>query len=347
MKKIAVLGDTLVNDEIYGIQRYAFELMKQIDKMNLQDTAIYLIIPKNKTINYEFQRIKVVNYGGIKNPFLWRQISFVNYAKKNNCEILDLTLGLTIRKCDYVCLHDCIFEEYKEDFKGLKSRLKRLNYLLRTKIVVKNAKQIITVSETSAKILMRRYKVKNKIYVVYNGWEHYSLIKEDFSIFVEHPEYFEKKYFFALGSNLPHKNIKWIVEAAIHNPQYNFIVTGTNKFLKEELPDDIKNLFFTGYLKDSYVKALMIKSEALILPSFMEGFGIPPLEALSCGTSVIISHSSCLPEIYKNYARYIDPYNYDINMDNIMKLECDHSNKILDDYSWEKSATRLVDIIKE
>ena len=347
MKKIAVLGDTLVNDEIYGIQRYAFELMKQIDKMNLQDTAIYLIIPKNKTINYEFQRIKVVNYGEIKNPFLWRQISFVNYAKKHNCEILDLTLGLTIRKCDYVCLHDCIFEEYKEDFKGLKSRLKRLNYLLRTKIVVKNAKQIITVSETSAKILMRRYKVKNKIYVVYNGWEHYSLIKEDFLIFNEHPEYFEQKYFFALGSTLPHKNIKWVLAAAIQNPQYNFIVTGTNKFSKEELPDDIKNLFFTGYLKDSYVKALMIKSEALILPSFMEGFGIPPLEALSCGTSVIISHSSCLPEIYKNYARYIDPYNYDINMDNIMKLECDHSNKILDDYSWEKSAKRMVDIIKK
>ena len=347
MKKIAVLGDTIVDKEIFGVQRYALEILKELDNLldNESELEFFVVIPTYKECYVNFKNIKIAKYGKIKKAFLWRQISFVNYAKKNKCLTLDFTLGLTIRKCDYVCLHDVIIEDFKNEFKGFKQKINRLFYLFRARIVTKKAKTIFSVSKTSANLIMQKYKLKKEVEVVYNAWQHFALITPDFSILKNNPNYESKKYFFTLGSYLPHKNIKWVIEASKQNPEFNFIITGSNKWSKEDLPNNISNLFFTGYISDSCVKALMIKSEALILPSFVEGFGIPPLEALSCNTKIIVSNVSCLPEIYQDAAIYINPYDYNIDMEKILNQVVPDSSKVLNEYSWEKSAKKLLNML--
>ena len=100
---------------------------------------------------------------------------------------------------------------------------------------------------------------------------------------------------------LKHINYAWVIKAAIKNPQYYFVVTGTDAYsseienLKEKNPD---NLIYTGYISDGEIKALYQKCKALIQPSLYEGFGIPPLEALCVGGKAIVSNVSSLPEIY-------------------------------------------------
>lgn len=346
MKKVVVLGDTLVKNEPLGIQRFAYEILRELDLIE-KEYHCELLIPQDVECKLNFQTINIVRYGKHKG-FLWRQIDFPNYVRKHKEIGVDLTLGLPITGCNIVCLYDCIFETYPQDFISTKDKLKRISYLLRAKVNVKYAKKVITVSSYSKWELMRYYKIpENKICVIGNAWQHMNRIVSDDSIITD-LELKDKQYCFALGSSLPHKNLKWIVAAAIQNPEMQFVVTGTNRlssYAQDLNTENLKNVIFTGYLPDGQIKALMKHCYLFIQPSFIEGFGIPPMEALSCGAKILIANSSCLPEIYQKSAYYFDPHDYQ-NAE-IQKLTegLVDNEKVLGAYSWYKSAHEFHSLI--
>jgi glycosyltransferase involved in cell wall biosynthesis len=154
-----------------------------------------------------------------------------------------------------------------------------------------------------------------------------------------------REYCFSLGSVLYHKNLNWIVRAAEKNPGRLFLVTGSldlSSFAKDSKISKGSNIIMTGYLPDSQVKALMRHAAAFIHPSLSEGFGIPPMEAMSVGAKLLLSSASCLPEIYSDSAVYFDPLDYEsIDMDRLLGTECSSADQVLDKYSWKKSAKRL------
>ncbi len=95
--------------------------------------------------------------------------------------------------------------------------------------------------------------------------------------------------------------------------------------------------------------ALYSDCKAFIFPSLYEGFGLPPLEAMAAGARVIVSNASCLPEIYGHSVCYIDPYNTDVELSELLALQKNNvqfKEDILNRYSWEKSAERLHKIMK-
>ena len=134
---MAVLGDTFLSGNVYGIQRYAYEILKQLDTI-VKDIHIEIIVPEHFDVDCSFKNIKIVKFGKLKNLFLWRQICFPYYLIKYKRFGLDLTLGLSYLKTDVVCIHDCIYETYKDDFQTVKEKLKRLNYLIKVRHVVKH-----------------------------------------------------------------------------------------------------------------------------------------------------------------------------------------------------------------
>ncbi|MBO7612498.1 MAG: glycosyltransferase, partial [Treponema sp.] len=110
--------------------------------------------------------------------------------------------------------------------------------------------------------------------------------------------------------------------------------------------NSLKNVVMTGYLNDCEVKSLLSRCKAFVLPSYFEGFGLPPLEALSCGAKIIISNRTSLPEIYKDCAYYIDPDNPDINLDELLSHPVQEPSALLESLTLEKAAQRLYEIIK-
>ena len=347
-RTVAILGDTLLNDEPLGIQRYAYELLRELDFMQLGFNC-ELIIPANKKCTLRFNNIKIVPYGSIQNGFLWRQICYPSYVRKKKAISVDFTLGLVPTACDIVCLHDCIYEEYPKDFIGLKSKLKRYNYLIRTRLISKKAKKLITVSEFSKKRIEKHYHWFD-ITVIPNSWQHFNRVTADESVLTEFC--LDKgQYCFSLGSSLPHKNIKWLLAAAAQNQDIKFVITGTDRlslYQKELKIDSLNNVLFTGFLSDRKVKALMQNCRVFLHPSLYEGFGIPPMEAMSCGAKCILSNVTSLPEIYGNSVWYIDPYEYDnINLNEIMSQPIDDNNAVLSVYSWEHSSRKMVRLINE
>lgn len=348
MQKAVFLGDTILCDEPLGIQRYAYEIIKAIDEMDIPFSC-ELLVPENAVCNIEFKKIKVVHYGKHKKGFLWRQLDYSKYISAPDVIGVDLTLGLSVRGSDIVCLHDCIYESYPQEFVGFKNKLKRQSYLLRTRIGVKKAKRIVTVSETSKNELMKHYGITNdRISVVYNAWQHMLRITEDNGVLQKYG--LERhNYYFSLGSGLPHKNFTWVVYAAKNNPNDIFVISGTNRLgnYMSLLGDKrLDNVVFTGFLSDGEIKALMAGCKAFLHPAFVEGFGIPPLEALSCGAKILVSCASCLPEIYGDSAVYFDPKDYSADIDKLV-AEAHCTKDALDKYSWAESAERLITIINE
>ena len=113
----------------------------------------------------------------------------------------------------------------------------------------------------------------------------------------------------------------------------------------------LPNVKLLGYVTDSQVKWLMKNCKAFVFPSYYEGFGIPPLEALSVGAKIIVGNSASLPEIYKTSAAYIDPYNPDCDLSELLsKLpsDCNQiSDAVLKEYTYDKAAQKLYNILQK
>ena len=207
----------------------------------------------------------------------------------------------------------------------------------------------MTVSESAKNDILKFYKIENsKIVIIPNAWQHFSRIKEDDSI-LNRFNLKDKGYYFSLGSRSPNKNIEWIMSAAKLNPNDIFVVSGSDSVFKsynDVSKEELHNVIFTGFLSDGEIKSLMKHAKAFIQPSKYEGFGIPPMEAMSTGTKCIVSNVSSLPEIYGKSVWYIDPYKYEsINLDEITKDKIEDNSVVLNKFSWKKSASDLLALI--
>jgi glycosyltransferase involved in cell wall biosynthesis len=154
-------------------------------------------------------------------------------------------------------------------------------------------------------------------------------------------------YYFALSSLAPNKNLKWLVETARQNPEETMVIAGginTKVFGDASIPE-AENVIYVGYVTDAEAKALLEGCKAFLFPTFYEGFGIPPLEALSCGAKAVVSDTAVMHEVYGESVGYLNPQ--EPAADISTKLSCAPSDSILEKYSWKKSAQTVADLLEE
>ena len=282
---------------------------------------------------------------------LWEHIEFSRYAAKNKLCPLDFANVTPFFRPGIVFIHDIYAKLYPNDFSRKKDRLIKAYMCFMYRHAAKHAKKIITVSDFSRQQISKVYGIDPKtIQIIYNGWEHIKNIESDSSILQKYPELKPKKFYFTLGSLQKRKNLKWIADYASEHADELFAISG--KAISGMVSDDIKalqtlkNVILVGYVSDEQVKALMESCKAFIFPSYYEGFGIPPLEAISCGAPVIISRAASLPELYGNCAHYIEPDNTKVNLNDILLEKTEPSETVLKKYTYQKAAEDLKEIIK-
>ena len=139
-----------------------------------------------------------------------------------------------------------------------------------------------------------------------------------------------KPYILFVGNVKPHKNIRGLIKAFAQlapSCSYDLIVIGQREGfitadtqVAEQARALGERVVFTGWLTDSELKQYVAHASALVLPSFYEGFGLPPLEAMACGCPVIVSHAASLPEVCGNAALYCDPHSPQDIADKIQQL---------------------------
>lgn len=162
------------------------------------------------------------------------------------------------------------------------------------KVAIRHSKHLVTVSAYTKKEIVKYYKANaDKIDIIGNGYEHILEAKdqkiEDSDILKSlDRDYhvFDKGYYLAISSISPHKNFSWVIEEAKTNPDNYFVIVGASTYgltspnsgSEADIPS---NVIFTGYLNDIDNKYLISHSKALLMPSYCEGFGLPPIETLA------------------------------------------------------------------
>lgn len=354
MARFIFNGGTLGN-EVLGIQRYTVELLAEIDRIAMPG-EVEVAVPDYSSYGDGFKNISVarVRCSGAfaRSNLVWSQVRFPDHVRKTGGIGVDTLLAIPLRDCDVVTVFDSINERHPENYAGVKPRLGLSYYLYKVKKRMGNAKVIITDSHSAKEELLHFYGGNpSRIRVVTCGWQHFQRVTQDDSI-LKRLGIKRGCYFFSLGSRLRHKNFRWVLAAARQNPSTSFVVTGTNSFGAYDLNQGMTvptNVTFTGYLTDGEVKALMAHCKAFIQPSLSEGFGIPPLEAMSVGARCIVSDIPVFHEIYRDSVWYMDPMQYDgIELDAIMAEPLTGGNEeVLALYSWRESARTLLDALRE
>lgn len=187
------------------------------------------------------------------------------------------------------------------------NRLKRIFYNVFIRRGCCKAKYIFTVSEFSKEKIIDWAGVNpDKVINVGNGVDE----KYNENVIPFNPGY---PYFLSVSNRKPHKNEKRIIEA-FFNADLNFeiklVFTGKST---TELVDfinrkgNLSRVVFTGYIDESMLPSLYKGALALVFPSLYEGFGLPVIEAMACGTPVITSTTTSLPEVAGDAALLVDP----------------------------------------
>ena len=336
------INGRFLTQKITGVQRYALEVLKQFDNMNLS-RKIIVLCPNTDLFNVpKLKKIKIMKIGKLKGH-AWEQISLPLYVKRNyNSDLLSMCNLAPIIFPGYVVIHDISFKTHPEHL----NKKFALWYRFVTKMNIRRYKHIFTVSNFSKSEILSEYGIKSeKITITYNSAEHIKKVNPDKNIIRKlHLE--NTKFIFSLGSASPHKNRKFIVECAKNNPNYIFVITGnSNKVFVDEKCCNLKNVIFTGYLNDSEIISLYKSCEAFLFPSLYEGFGIPPLEAIECGCKkIILSNIDVLKEIYGNNLHYIDAKNP--KLFNPKKYRNKEINiKFFQKYKWSNVASIIIKVI--
>nr|WP_281363499.1 glycosyltransferase family 1 protein [Paenibacillus lemnae] len=149
------------------------------------------------------------------------------------------------------------------------------------------------------------------MHVIPHGREHVLAAAADPTVLDKYG--LDKPFVLAVSSMSPNKNFGSIVKAIQHlnRTDVDFVIAGgTNpKLFKEqgELPESVKYL---GYVEDGELRSLYEHAACFVFPSFYEGFGFPPLEAMTCGCPVVASRTASIPEVCGDAAMYCDPHDW-------------------------------------
>lgn len=340
MKKVIIDGRCIRSGGFDGTQRYAREILIELDKIVTPGQYIILVRPEFKDL-IDLKNIRKIEINS-KNTFFWR-VSALFYLFKNSAWYINFANGPAIWRRSIITQHD-IYAFYNVYNNTGMYYLKRKCIALINVIV---AKHIVTVSQYSKSTMLEKLPVSSdKISVIYNAWQHLKLTSPDTGI-LDRMNLQPKGFYFFIGRLVNNKNIKWIFKVADFNPQSKFVISGA---VRNEIFDFYygknNNIIYTGFISDAEMAALFKNCKAFLFPSIMEGFGIPPLEALYYNAPIIISNTSSLPEIYEDCAHYIDPMKYDYFLDEILSEPIGSAERILNKFSWEKSAQQWHELIK-
>ena len=348
--KIAINGEFLCRT-VTGIERVAIEVTQFLDELVSPD-CVELVIPRNAKNIPTLQNIAVITLP-VDATFIpkWTQIAFQKYVLFKHRIPFSFSNTCPWFSPGIAYLHDIYCKLYADDFRSKRDTLIQIYSTALYRRIAKKASVIIAVSEYTKKTIIDTYHISpERVHVIYDGVSAYKSIPADENIFARLPQLQETPFYFTLGSLSTRKNLKWIANHAQLYPNELFAVSG--KPLPSVVAPELEklktlpNIIMTGYLSDSEVKALLAKCKAFVFPSYFEGFGLPPLEALSCGAPIIISNATCLPEIYGKTAHYIDPNEPNVDLEALLSEPVEPPQDLLERYTLKNTAKQIYDLLK-
>lgn len=270
-----------------------------------------------------------------------------------------------------VTIHDLILTKHPTQRASTLSpflyKIKNYAYRIVINSAVKKAKKIIAISNFTRNDILEKFKVDpDKVAMTYEGIA--SKLEEDDEDINEEDvlkkHNLQKPYLMYVGNAYPHKNLEGLLDVfeALSKtfPDIKLVLVGKEDYFykrvrsyaqKKEFKKEMVN--FPGYIPDEELKFVYRNALGYVFPSLFEGFGLPPLEAMTQGCPVVSSNSTCLPEVLGEAAYYFDAKDKNdmeeklktFVMDSMLREQLiEKGHKQIEKYSWDDCVLKTLDI---
>ena len=331
--KIGIDARCFARGKITGVEEYTKNMLESIfDSDHTNSYILFFNAWKNQDVDFawatQYANVSVKKFA-IPNKLLNFCLWFFRYPKldrllggvdvffmpnNNFCAVSpNVDLLLTV--------HDLSFEHYKKTF-SLKRQV--WHFFVNPRLLMNRANHIFAVSEATKIDLCTTYHIASqKVTVMLNGKPSHmgTLSRNDLSLITVKEKYkLPYKFILYFGTIEPRKNIVSIIKAfdilRKKNPQipHKLVIAGSRGwrsvaiYTEKELAKYHADIMIIADIPEEDKEALYTLASVFVYPSFFEGFGFPPLEAMMCGTPVITSHTSSLPEVGGSQCIMIDPH---------------------------------------
>ena len=363
--RIGIEAQRVFRRNKHGMDYVVLQEIKELQQIDHKNEYFVFVAPGVDRCLKDTKNVHIIVIGESFYP-VWEQITLPRAVKKYNLDILHCTSNTAPIFCDIplvLTLHDIIFLEPRD--KNNKSIYQNMGWLYRRIVVpriVKKCIRIITVSNFERNNIISKLNIsESKIKMIYNGYNDYYKPEEKNEYILK--SYIDKSgYFFHFANTDPRKNTerilyaysKYLKESIIKR---KLLITGINKeqlldiLIKNGIEDISGSVVISGYIPEDDMSTIYNNSFALLFASLREGFGIPILEAMACGTPVITSNTSSMPEIAGNDAILINPESPEEITEKMLRLETDEEYynaqkeiglKRAKLFSWRKTAEQLL-----
>jgi glycosyltransferase involved in cell wall biosynthesis len=343
-QKLILINGRFMSQPITGVQRYAREVIAALVKSGETQFKFIIAIPDRNSFE-PIPDTETFHDNSFLQTAIWQQVRLPLLMKKLRADLLwsPCNIGPLFAENHVITMHDAATFAGPEWF----SPSFRTYYSLIFPLLGRRARRVLTSSLFSKKEIVKYgIAAAEKIRVIPGG------VSPQFTH--TSSKIFDFPYILTVGSRDPRKNSARLIESWNKLPadvkkKRRLVIAGReiHSFSSEgygKIPDDVH---FTGYMSDNNLPVLYSGADAFVFPSLYEGFGLPPLEAMACGCSVICSKTASLPEVCGDAAYYIDPYSIESITDGMRKVLTDDTlrqalhKKGLERvklFSWEKSA---------
>lgn len=365
--RIGIEAQRIFRKNKHGMDYVVLQEIKELQQFDTHNEYFVFVAPGEDRCLEDSKNVHIIEIGGNIYP-IWEQITLPKAVSELKLDLLHCTSNTAPIWCSVplvLTLHDIIFMEPRD--KSNKSLYQNMGWLYRRLVVpriLKKCKYIITVSDFERNNIITKLGIASeRMVMIYNGYNEWFKPLKDLDM--KYRKYIkEPGYFFFLGNTDPKKNTE---RTLIAYSKYLELSKVKRKLLMADLDksylDDIivknhieniyPNIQMPGYIVNSDLPYIYNNAFAFLYTSLRESFGIPLLEAMACGTPVITSNTSSMPEIGGRNAILINPESPGEIAQMMIKLEKDRDFydqqkelgiKRAKLFSWRQTAEQLLEV---
>ena len=365
--RIGIEAQRIFRKNKHGMDYVVLQEIKELQQFDTHNEYFVFVAPGEDHCLEDSKNVHIIEIGGNIYP-IWEQITLPKVVNELKLDMLHCTSNTAPIWCSVpliLTLHDIIFMEPRD--KSNKSLYQNMGWLYRRLVVpriLKKCEYIITVSDFELNNITTKLGIaRERMVMIYNGYNEWFKPLKDLKM--KYRKYInESGYFFFLGNTDPKKNTertliaysKYLEVSKVKRP---LLMADLDKsylndiIARNHIENITSNIHMPGYIVNSDLPYIYNNAFAFLYTSLRESFGIPLLEAMACGTPVITSNTSSMPEIGGRNAILINPENPDEIAQMMIKLEEDREFydqqknlgiKRAQLFSWRQTAELLLEV---